>query len=118
MKRDLEEIFVRSQTKYQKDTADRQYLDENLAGVKVYMDKRKNANSVGDYHILSNLSTIQHGTGIGYNGEAKEADHKKTVKQEGLDLSERAKRRQSLQAVRKQERPMPMRSELIDSYFN
>lgn len=65
------------------------------------MDKRKNANSVGDYHILSNLTTNQHEGGTGYNGSGKETDYKKTVKQEGLDLSERAKRRSSLQAVRK-----------------
>ena len=37
----------------------------------------------------------------------------------GIDqLSERFKRKLSLQEVRRQERPMPMRSELVDNYFS
>ena len=39
------------------------------------------------------------------------------MNQETLQNSERAERRKSLQAVRKQERPNPMRSELVDNYF-
>ena len=39
------------------------------------------------------------------------------MNQETLQISERAERRKSLQAVRKQERPNPMRSELVDNYF-
>ena len=37
----------------------------------------------------------------------------------GVDqVSERFKRKLSLQEVRRQERPMPMRSELVDNYFS
>ena len=56
---------------------------------------------------------------MAYDGVRKEADATKTTKEESLDLlSERMKRKLSLQEVRRQERPMPMRSELIDNYFN
>ena len=43
----------------------------------------KNANSVIDYHILSNLTAEQEIDKQAYNGE-KEADTKKTSNQEGL----------------------------------
>ena len=55
---------------------------------------------------------------MSYDGNTKDAETKKTSNQVNLDLSERDKRRDSLKAVRKQERPMPMRSELVDNYFN
>lgn len=39
---------------------DRPIVDETPAGVKTYNSVRKNANSVADYHILSNLTNEQH----------------------------------------------------------
>lgn len=55
---------------------------------------------------------------MAYDGVSKEATIKKSTYQEGLDLSERTRYRNSLKEVRKQERPMPMRSEVMDEYFN
>lgn len=92
--------------------------DEIVEGVKTYNDIRKNANSVDEYHILSNLTKQQEIEKIAYDGLSKEANTKKTTAQEGLELSERLRHRNSLKEVRKQERPMPMRSEVMDEYFN
>lgn len=55
---------------------------------------------------------------MAYDGVTRDADVKRTTNEENLDLSERAKRRAKMQEVRKQERPMPMRSELVHSYFD
>ena len=48
-------------------------------GVKTYNSMRKNDNSVGDYHILSNLTNEQHDDDIAYDGFKKEAENKKTT---------------------------------------
>lgn len=115
-KAELAERFVNSTGGHTKQFDDRPSLDDKVVGVKLY-NKGKNSNSVGDYHILSNLSLEQERLKISYDGNTKDAETKKTSNQVNLDLSERAKRRESLKAVRKQERPMPMRSELVDNYF-
>ena len=91
---------------------------DKIQGVKTYEELRKNANSVGDYHILSNLTAEQEKNKLAYDGVSPDAGVKKTTNQENLDLSERAKRRATLQEIRKQERPMNMRSELVQNYFN
>ena len=43
---------------------------------------------------------------------------KKSTYNEMLEPSERLKRKESLKENRRQERPMPMRSELVDNYFS
>ena len=43
---------------------------------------------------------------------------KKSTYNEMLEPSERFKRKESLMENRRQERPMPMRSELVDNYFS
>ena len=52
---------------------------------------RKNANSVNDYHIVSNLTNEQHDGQFAYDGTSKEADIKKSMYQAGggVELSER-----------------------------
>lgn len=52
--------------------------DGIVAGVKTYESLRKNANSVDNYHILSNLTLEQEREKIAYDGKSKEADLKKT----------------------------------------
>ena len=37
---------------------DRPSLDYQAIGVKTYNEMRKNANSVNDYHIVSNLTNV------------------------------------------------------------
>ena len=73
---------------------DRATLDDKVEGVK-QAAKGKNANSVDEYHILSNLTAEQEAKKHTYNGQ-READTKKTTNQEGLQLSERFKRKKSL----------------------
>ena len=57
---------------------------------------------------------------MSYDGTHKDSDVNVTSYQAGgVDaLSERFKHKLSLQEVRRQERPMPMRSELVDNYFS
>ena len=55
---------------------------------------------------------------MSYNGVTRDADVNKTSNQEGLQLSERHERKKGLQNIRKQERPAPMRSEVVDKYFH
>ena len=69
---------------------------DKIQGVKTYEELRKNANSVGDYHILSNLTAEQEKNKLAYDGVSPDAGVKKTTNQENLDLSERAKRRATL----------------------
>ena len=72
-------------------------LDESWKGVKTFEGKSKNANSVDDFHILSNLTKEQEAGKISYDGFSKEADFKKTTKQEILDqLSERTRYKRGL----------------------
>ena len=54
---------------------------------------------------------------MSYNGTTKDATVNRTSNQEGLQLSERQIRKKSLKEIRKQERPAPMRSEVVDKYF-
>ena len=71
--------------------ADRANLDYQAIGVKTYDSQAKNSNSVGDYHILSNLTNKQHHEDqLAYDGKRKEADVKVTSYQAGaVELSER-----------------------------
>ena len=60
-KADLQEKMVKSKPileAFQKEG--RPNLDFLPVGVKTYTAQAKNANSVGDYHILSNLTNKQH----------------------------------------------------------
>ena len=55
---------------------------------------------------------------MAYDGRNKDSMLKKSTYNEMLELSERFKRREGLMEDRRQERPMPMRSELVDNYFS
>ena len=57
--------------------------------MKTFGSVAKNANSVSDYHILSNLEKQKHNSNMAYDGERMDADIKKTSSQEDLALSER-----------------------------
>ena len=61
----------------------------NLGGVKTFNRLYKNANSVDNYHIVSNLTNEQQAGKIAYDGTKKESEVKKTTSQEQLNLSER-----------------------------
>ena len=90
-----------------------------MGGVLTYNNIRKNATSTNGYHIVSNLTDEQERDQIGYDGKTKEALIKKSSKEMDVDqMSERMRYRKSLQEVRRQERPNPMRSEVQDNYFN
>lgn len=93
--------------------------DDLTIGVKVYEDrlKQKNKESADTYHMISNLTNEQIKDKVNYDGVTKEV--LKTSNQSAMDyLSERKKLKQDLQSKRKTERPMPMRSELVESYFS
>ena len=42
--------------------------DEKILGIKTFGTLAKNSNSKKDYHMISNLSTEKHTTGISYDG--------------------------------------------------
>ena len=54
---------------------------------------------------------------MSYDGIKKDAEVNRTSNQESLQLSERYERKKGLKEIRKQERPAPMRSEVVDKYF-
>ena len=58
--------------------ANRASLDDKIEGVKTFGSIAKNANSVSDYHILSNLEKQKHNSNLAYDGERMDADIKKT----------------------------------------
>ena len=79
---------------------------------------QKNMNSIDDYHMISNLTTQQVKDKVNYDGITKEADTMKTSKQMDVEyMSERKKLKEDQKNQRRTERPMPMRSELVDNYF-
>ena len=79
-KEDLQEKMVQSRTileEFQKEG--RPNYDFMPVGVKTFNAQAKNANSVGDYHILSNLTNKQHHDDqLAYDGKRKESDVKVT----------------------------------------
>ena len=55
---------------------------------------------------------------VNYDGITKEAETFKTSKQLDVEyMSERKKLKEDQKNMRRTERPMPMRSELVDNYF-
>ena len=54
---------------------------------------------------------------MSYDGIKRDAEVNRTSNQESLQLSERYERKKGLKEIRKQERPAPMRSEVVDKYF-
>ena len=55
---------------------------------------------------------------MAYDGMSPDNRLKKSTYNEMLEPSERIKRKEGLMENRRQERPMPMRSELVDNYFS
>ena len=55
---------------------------------------------------------------MAYDGMSPDNRLKKSTYNEMLEPSERFKRKEGLMENRRQERPMPMRSELVDNYFS
>jgi hypothetical protein len=95
-KRELHDNFANSKAIHATYLENRPYHDETMQGVKTYSALRKNANSVDAYHIVSNLTKEQELEKVGYDGR-KEYESKKTMNQEGLDLSERQNYKRGLQ---------------------
>lgn len=87
-------------------------------GVKVFDQMQKNASSATTYNLISNLSNEQSALSLGYDGKTLDALLKKQVSQVQFEKeSERAKRKSLLKASNKQERPLPMRPEIVDKYL-
>ena len=95
--------------------------DDLKIGVKVYDDRKqqKNMNSNDDYHMISNLSNQQMKDRVNYDGITREAETMKTSNQVAVEyMSERRKFKDEQKNQRRTERPMPMRSELVENYFS
>ena len=89
-KRELEVAFLKGKNPMRPMLYETPNWDDKTEGVKIFDDWLKNNNSVGDYHILSNLTKDQHDSGFSYNGVKRQSQAAKTINQEALPDSERA----------------------------
>jgi hypothetical protein len=88
-------------------------------GVKLYELLKKNKSSATDYHLISNLTLNQLENGLGYDGKTQETDLMQQTSTKDLDqVSERKRYKSKLKAENKQERPVPLRPEVVDKYIN
>ena len=118
-KQQLRDVFTLNSSHPVGFTTEIEKVDPKSEGVRIFEAMQKNLSSATNYNLISNLTTEQLSKHLGYDGKTPDASMQKPTSHYGAELeSERVKRKTKLKAENKQERPLPLRPEIVDKYIN